>query len=110
MNIIEQYAACKRSAPDALLLFRVGDFCELFDDDAEEAVRILGLTLTVRRHQGQETPMAGFPRHSLDAYLAKLVRSGRRVAICDPVDDPKDVASVGKREITRTVVQGTLFD
>ena len=84
-----QYNAIKRKHPGALLLFRVGDFYETFGDDAIKASRILGIVLTARNNGDSKIELAGFPHHSLDTYLPKLVRAGERVAICDQLEDPK---------------------
>src|SRR5437660_10071792 len=90
-----------------LLLFRMGDFYELFDDDAELAARVLGLTLTSR---DKSVPMAGFPHHALETHLQHLLRKGYRVAICDQVEDPALAKGLVKREVTRVVTPGTLTD
>ena len=90
---MKQYSAIKAKYPDALLLFRVGDFYETFGDDAIKASNILGIVLT-RRANGAASfvELAGFPHHSIDTYLPKLVRAGLRVAICDQLEDPKHVS------------------
>lgn len=80
-----KYQTAKSAAPDSLLLFRIGDFYELFNDDAKIAAATLGLSLTTRGRGDESLPMAGFPYHQLDAYLTKLVSSGHRVAVCDQV-------------------------
>src|SRR5437660_746807 len=90
-----------------LLLFRMGDFYELFDDDAELAARVLGLTLTSR---DKSVPMAGFPHHALETHLQHLLRKGYRVAICDQVEDPALAKGLVKREVTRVVTPGTLTE
>ena len=90
--MMQQFATLKEKHPDALLLFRCGDFYETYMDDAVEASRILGITLTRRsngRQNGADTEMAGFPHHALDTYLPKLIRAGERVAICDQLEAPK---------------------
>ena len=89
--MMKQYFSMKAKHPDALLLFRCGDFYETYCDDAIEASRILGITLTRRNNggSGEGAEMAGFPHHALDTYLPKLVRAGKRVAICDQLEDPK---------------------
>ena len=89
--MMKQFFSLKAKHPDALMLFRCGDFYETYCDDAVEASKILGITLT-RRNNGGETgsaAMAGFPHHALDTYLPKLIRAGKRVAICDQLEDPK---------------------
>tara|TARA_Y100001933_G_scaffold150837_1_gene149281 strand:- start:366 stop:2981 length:2616 start_codon:yes stop_codon:yes gene_type:complete len=108
--MMQQYEDAKASCPNALLLFRMGDFYELFHDDAETAHRILGITLTSRDKSENPIPMAGFPHHQLDGYLAKLIAAGCRVAVCDQVEDPKKSKGLVKREVTRLVTPGTLTD
>ena len=100
--IMQQYRAAKEKHPDMLLLFRMGDFYELFDQDAETAHKILGLTLTTR---DREITMAGFPHHQLEAYLHKLLKAGLRVAVCDPVDETLARGPI-KREVQRVVIPG----
>ena len=101
----------KRQNPGAILLFRMGDFYELFHEDAENASRVLGLTLTSRDKSAENpTPMAGFPHHQLDSYLQKLIQAGFRAAICDQVEDPKKAKGLVRREVTRVVTPGTLTD
>lgn len=104
---MKQYAEMKRKHPDAVLLFRVGDFYETFSDDAITASEILGITLT-RRANGvaQYVELAGFPHHALDTYLPKLVRAGKRVAICEQLEDPKTTKKLVKRGITELVTPG----
>ena len=105
--MMKQYNEIKRQHPDAVLLFRVGDFYETFSDDAITASEILGITLT-RRANGaaQFVELAGFPHHALDTYLPKLVRAGKRVAICDQLEDPKLTKTIVKRGITELVTPG----
>jgi DNA mismatch repair protein MutS len=106
-----QYNQIKAQYPGALLLFRVGDFYETFGDDAVKASRILGITLTKRHNGGAEdTPLAGFPHHSLDTYLPKLVRAGERVAICDQLEDPATAKGIVKRGVTELVTPGVAFN
>ena len=107
--MLRQYAAMKREMDgDTLLLFRLGDFYELFMDDAREAAPLLGLALTHRAGQ----PMCGIPHHAIDSYLAKIVRLGRKAAICDQMEDPKNVKGgrMVRREITRIVTPGTVTE
>ena len=104
---MRQYAHFKKQHPDYLLLFRMGDFYELFYEDAKTASRILGITLTQRT---EGVPMAGVPFHSVDAYLKKLIVAGLRVAICEQVEDAKQAKGVVKRDVTRLVTPGTLTD
>ena len=102
-----QYMEMKRKHPDAILLFRVGDFYETFSDDAIAASEILGITLTRRANgKAQSVELAGFPHHALDSYLPKLVRAGRRVAICEQLEDPKLTKKLVKRGITEMVTPG----
>ncbi|MAV36362.1 MAG: DNA mismatch repair protein MutS [Planctomycetaceae bacterium] len=108
--MMRQYAEAKSACADALLLFRMGDFYELFHDDAKTAARELGLTLTSREKGENPIPMAGFPHHQLENYLGKLVAAGFRAAICDQVEDPKQAKGLVKREVTRVVTPGTLTD
>lgn len=105
--MMKQYNEIKTKHPDAILLFRVGDFYETFSDDAIAAAEILGITLT-RRANGtaQFVELAGFPHHALDTYLPKLVRAGKRVAICDQLEDPKQTKTIVKRGITELVTPG----
>lgn len=105
--LMQQYNAIKIKYPGALLLFRVGDFYETFGEDAIKAAGILGITLT-RRANGAAThiELAGFPHHSLDTYLPKLVRAGQRVAICDQLEDPKATKTIVKRGVTELVTPG----
>src|SRR5262249_13816672 len=87
--MMQQYLDAKNACGDALLLFRMGDFYELFYDDARVAARVLGLTLTSRDKGENPIPMAGFPYHQLESYLAKLIANGHRAAVCEQVEDPK---------------------
>src|SRR5438445_2683532 len=105
--MMQQYQEAKQRHPGMLLLFRMGDFYELFDEDAQTAVKVLGLTLTSR---DKTIPMAGFPHHSLETYLRKLLQAGLRVAICDQVEDPALAKGLVRREVTRVVTPGTLTE
>ena len=108
--MMKQFYDLKAKHPDALLLFRCGDFYETYSSDAVEASQILGITLTRRNNAGSKqqssTEMAGFPYHALDTYLPKLVRAGKRVAICDQLEDPKRTKTLVKRGITEVVTPG----
>ncbi len=108
--MMRQYQDAKAACPDALLLFRMGDFYELFHDDAKTAARVLNLALTSREKGENAIPMAGFPYHQLEAYLAKLIAAGLRVAICDQVQDPREAKGLVRRELTRIVSRGTVTD
>jgi DNA mismatch repair protein MutS len=105
--MMQQYREAKARHPGMLLLFRMGDFYELFDGDAEEAARVLGLTLTSR---DKTVPMAGFPHHQLEPYLHKLLHLGYRVAVCDQVEDAALAKGLVKREVTRVVTPGTVTE
>ena len=107
---MKQYYAVKAVHPDAILLFRVGDFYETFGDDAIKASGILGITLT-RRANGAATfvELAGFPYHAIDTYLPKLVRAGERVAICEQLEDPKQVKGLVKRGVIELVTPGVVL-
>lgn len=103
---MKQYNTIKTKYPDALLLFRVGDFYETFGEDAVKAARILNIVLTNRNNGGERTELAGFPHHSLNTYLPKLVKAGERVAICDQLEDPKLTKNIVKRGVTELVTPG----
>lgn len=109
--LMKQYFSIKRQHPDAILLFRIGDFYETFSEDAIIASEILGITLT-RRANGaaSHVELAGFPHHALDTYLPKLVRAGQRVAICEQLEDPKQTKTLVKRGITEMVTPGVSFN
>jgi len=108
--LMKQYNSIKAKYPDALLLFRVGDFYETFGKDAIRTSQILGIVLTKRGLGEENTELAGFPHHSLDSYLPKLVRAGLRVAICDQLEDPKMVKGIVKRGVTELVTPGVTFN
>lgn len=107
---MQQYNTIKTKYPDALLLFRVGDFYETFGEDAVKASKILGIILTHRNNGGDRTELAGFPHHSLNTYLPKLVKAGQRVAICDQLEDPKLTKTIVKRGVTELVTPGVAFN
>lgn len=106
---MQQYNTIKAKYPGALLLFRVGDFYETFGDDAIKASQILGIVLTKRANGSSNPELAGFPHHSLDNYLSKLVRAGQRVAICDQLEDPKLTKTIVKRGVTELVTPGVAY-
>ncbi|WMI67009.1 DNA mismatch repair protein MutS [Aestuariibaculum sp. YM273] len=109
--LMKQYNSIKAKYPDALLLFRVGDFYETFGDDAVKAAGILGIILTKRGAGSEgETALAGFPHHSLNTYLPKLVKAGQRVAICDQLEDPKQTKTIVKRGVTELVTPGVALN
>ena len=110
-----QWREAKSAHPDALVLFRMGDFYETFEDDAKIAAEVLGIALTKRSNQGRsakkgpavDVPLAGFPYHSLDNHLHKLLAAGHRVAICEQVEDPKLAKGIVKREVVEVISPGT---
>lgn len=109
--MLRHYLEVKAEHPDAILLYRMGDFYEMFFEDAERAAPLLEVTLTARQKGTEsEAPMCGVPHHALGTYLAKLLRAGEKVAICDQVEDPAQAKGLVKREVTRVVTPGTLTD
>ena len=109
--LMQQYKKIKEEYKNEILMFRLGDFYEMFFEDAETASKELGLTLTKRnREKGQDVPLAGVPYHSVASYIAKLVEKGYSVAICDQVEDPKSATGIVKREVTRVITPGTIID
>jgi len=107
--LMKQYLRIKGQYPDALLLFRVGDFYETFLEDAITASAVLGITLTKRNNGSSDIELAGFPHHALDNYLPKLVRAGHRVAVCDQLEDPKQTKTLVKRGVTEVATPGVSF-
>ena len=109
--LMRQYNTIKQQAPNALLMFRLGDFYELFFEDAVVAARELEITLTARnKEKGSAIPMCGVPYHAAEGYIARLIQKGHRVAICDQMEDPRFAKKLVKREITRVVTPGTAMD
>ncbi|NQU12565.1 MAG: DNA mismatch repair protein MutS, partial [Desulfobacteraceae bacterium] len=109
--MLRQYMRIKEEYPDAILFFRMGDFYEMFFEDAQIASRTLGITLTARgTHKGEKVPMCGVPHHAHNAYVGKLVDSGRKVAICEQMEDPKVSKGIMKREVVRLVTPGSIID
>src|SRR5690242_10459131 len=114
--VMAQYFEAKARQPDALVFFRMGDFYELFFEDAQKAAAALGITLTARgQHGGEPIPMAGVPVHAAEAYLAKLIRAGFKVAVCEQLEDPAEARkrggkSVVRRDLVRVVTPGTLTE
>src|SRR6266498_4981115 len=109
--LMQQHRAIKQKYPDAILLFRVGDFYETFGQDAVIASKVLGITLTKRNNGAvASSDLAGFPHHALDTYLHKLVKAGYRVAICDQLEDPKLAKGLVKRGVTEMVTPGTAIN
>ena len=107
---MQQYNGIKAKYPDAMLLFRVGDFYETFGEDAVKCANVLGIVLTHRNNGGDRTELAGFPHHSLNTYLPKLVKAGLRVAICDQLEDPKQTKKIVKRGVTELVTPGVALN
>jgi len=109
--LMAQYARIKKNYPDTILLFRVGDFFETFEDDAKTASKVLGITLTKRANGAAgEVPLAGFPHHAIDNYLPKLVRAGFRVAVCEQLEDPKFAKGIVKRDVVEIVTPGVAIN
>ena len=109
--MMQQYLALKGEHPDKLVLYRMGDFYELFYDDAKRAAKLLDITLTARGESGgAPIPMAGVPHHAVEQYLARLVRLGESVAICEQIGDPATSKGPVERAVTRIVTPGTLTD
>src|SRR5580698_4241798 len=109
--LMRQYNAVKQQVPNALLLFRLGDFYELFFEDAVTAARELEITLTARnKEKGIAIPMCGVPFHAAEGYIARLIQKGYRVAICDQMEDPAVAKKLVRRELTRIVTPGTATD
>src|SRR5512137_2351766 len=109
--LMRQYHGIKQQVPNTLLMFRLGDFYELFYDDAVTAARELEITLTSRnKEKGQAIPMCGVPYHAAEGYIARLIQRGYRVAICDQMEDPRLAKKLVRRELTRIVTPGTATD
>ena len=109
--LMQQYKKIKKDYQNEILMFRLGDFYEMFFEDAKIASKELGLTLTKRnKEKGQDVPLAGVPYHSVASYIAKLVEKGYSIAICDQVEDPKFATGIVKREVTRVITPGTIID
>jgi DNA mismatch repair protein MutS len=108
--LMAQYAKIKQAHPDSILLFRMGDFFETFEEDAKIASKVLGITLTKRANgAAEDVPLAGFPHHAIDTYLPKLVRAGYRVAICEQIENPKFAKGIVKRDVIEVVTPGVAF-
>ena len=109
--LMKQFNTIKAKHPTALLLFRVGDFYETFGEDAIKTSKILGIVLTKRANgKAQHVELAGFPYHSLDTYLPKLVKAGQKVAVCDQLEDPKLTKKIVKRGVTELVTPGIAYN
>ena len=109
--MMAQYFEIKKDYPDTILFFRLGDFYEMFFDDAKTASSVLELTLTGRAcGQGEKAPMCGVPFHSAEGYIAKLVQNGYKVAICEQVEDPATAKGLVKRDVTRIITKGSIIE
>lgn len=108
--LMRQYNQIKKKYPDTVLLFRLGDFFETFEEDAKITAKVCGITLTKRNNGGSETPLAGFPHHQLDNYLPKLVRAGFRVAVCEQLEDPKHARGIVRRDVVEVVTPGVAIN
>ena len=107
---MRQWRDMKSQHPDKLLFFRMGDFYELFNEDAVQGSRLLGLTLTKRGRDANSPPLAGVPHHQLDRYVKDCIDKGRSVAVCDQLEDPSQAKDVVKRGITRVLTPGTVVE
>jgi len=107
--MMEQYQEIKMQHKDSILFFRLGDFYEMFNEDAKIASKILGITLTARNKGENRMPMCGIPFHAAENYIAKITRAGKKVAICEQISDPT-LPGIVKREVIRTVTPGTTFN
>ncbi|MDH4193555.1 MAG: DNA mismatch repair protein MutS, partial [Nitrospirota bacterium] len=109
--LMRQFQSVKAQHPDAIVFFRVGDFYEMFFEDAEEASKLLGIVLTARgKVKGEAIPLCGVPYHTSTGYIAKLLKAGRIVALCEQVEDPKLAKGLVRREVVRVYTPGTLYD
>lgn len=110
--MLQQYLEIKEQYPGTILFYRMGDFYEMFFEDAEVAAKVLGITLTSRSHKDEvnKIPMCGVPYHAVSMYLGKMVKAGFRVAICEQVEDPKEAKGIVKREVIRVVTPGVTTD
>jgi DNA mismatch repair protein MutS len=108
--LMEQYGRIKKAHQEEILFFRMGDFYEMFFEDAEISARVLGIALTARSKGDNAVPMAGFPHHSADTYINRLLKAGYRVAICEQVQDPKEATGIVEREVVRVITPGTLIE
>src|SRR5437867_12944007 len=108
--LMRQYTQVKAKYPDTILLFRMGDFFETFEEDAKIAAAVLGITLTKRGNGAAgEVPLAGFPHHALESYLPKLLKAGYRVAVCEQLEDPKFAQGIVKRDVIEVVTPGVAY-
>ena len=108
--MMQQYLRIKAAHQNAILMFRLGDFYEMFYDDAKTAAKVLGLTLTSRQKGDKAVPMAGVPYHAVEGYVQRLIRAGYKVAVCDQVQDPEEAKGLVDRDVTRVITAGTLTE
>ena len=109
--LMRQFRQVKQRYPDAILFFRVGDFYEMFYEDAVEGSRLLEIALTSRdKHKADQVPLCGVPYHAATSYIAKLLKAGRSVAVCDQVEDPQTAKGLVRREVVRVYTPGTLIE
>src|SRR5262245_53201330 len=109
--MMQQYLRAKAAHPDAIVLFRLGDFYEMFNEDAQRGSRLLELVLTSREiGKGQRVPMCGVPVHAVETYIARLIRAGCKVAVCEQMEDPRLVRGLVRREVIRVITPGTVVE
>ena len=108
--LMQQYTSVKQQHQDAIVLFRLGDFYEIFFDDAPLAANLLDLTLTARDGGGDKIPMCGVPHHAVQGYITRLVKAGKKVALCEQVEDPKTAKGLVKRAVTRVITPSTYVE
>ncbi|KAB2833307.1 MAG: DNA mismatch repair protein MutS, partial [Candidatus Dadabacteria bacterium] len=109
--MLRQYLAVKKEYPDSILFFRLGDFYEMFYEDAKVASKVLGIALTSRNKSDKNpVPLCGVPHHSAEPYITKLLKSGHKVAVCEQVEDPKSAKGVVKRKVVRVLTPGAVLD
>lgn len=109
--MMKQYLALKEKYADSILFYRMGDFYEMFFEDAKKAAPVLGIALTSRNKAGvNSVPMCGIPHHAADSYIGRLIKAGLKVAVCEQIEDPKTAKGIVKRDVVRIVTPGTLLD
>jgi len=108
--MMQQYRGIKKEYSDSILFFRMGDFYEMFNEDAKTASGILQIALTARNKKTNPVPMCGIPHHSANIYITKLLKAGKKVAICEQTEDPKQAKGLVKREVVRVITPGTILD
>ena len=108
--MMQQYRGIKKEYSDSILFFRMGDFYEMFNEDAKTASGILQIALTARNKKTNPVPMCGIPHHSANLYITKLLKAGKKVAICEQTENPKEAKGLVKREVVRVITPGTILD